>query len=221
MSQNKNICDHIKLTKRTWNDEREKRQEGKLHRGRPQKLNTEQAQDHRETLELQGNRYYDATTIVQSLDISVARQAKQGGHNHKQSTVFKSTDKGTNNYIVPKADEILVDLHKILVFRDRDPFINAVCTKRRSKPKGTEKKFSREQRRVLVKNAYFRKTSMTVGELALDKGKAANSSKQGRVRNNLKNSEGNNKSCNDSERPETNNVGIVDKESQEPQREPK
>lgn len=221
MSQNKNICDHIKLTKRTWNDEREKRQEGKLRRGRPQKLNTEQAKDHRETLELQGNRYYDATTIVQSLDISVARQAKQGDHSHKQSTVFKSANNRTNNYIVPKADEILVDLHKILVFRDRDPFINAVCTKRRSKPKGTEKKFSREQRRVLVKNAYFRKTSMTVGELALDKGKAANSSKQGRVRNNLKNSEGNNKSCNDSERPETNNVGIVVKESQEPQREPK
>ena len=221
MSQNKNICDHIKLTKRTWNDEREKRQEGKLRRGRPQKLNTEQAKDHRETLELQGNRYYDATTIVQSLDISVARQAKQGDHSHKQSTVFKSANNRTNNYIVPKADEILVDLHKILVFRDRDPFINAVCTKRRSKPKGTEKKFSREQRRVLVKNAYFRKTSMTVGELALDKGKAANSSKQGRVRYNLKNFEGNNKSCNDSERPETNNVSIVDKESQEPQREPK
>ena len=219
MSQNKNICDHIKLTKRTWNDEREKRQEGKLRRGRPQKLNTEQAKDHRETLELQGNRYYDATTIVQSLDISVARQAKQGDHSHKQSTVFKSANNRTNNYIVPKADEILVDLHKILVFRDRDPFINAVCTKRRSKPKGTEKKFSREL--LLVKNAYFRKTSMTVGELALDKGKAANSSKQGRVRNNLKNSEGNNKSRNDSERPETNNVGIVDKESQEPQREPK
>lgn len=138
MSQNKNICDHIKLTKRTWNDEREKRQEGKLRRGRPQKLNTEQAKDHRETLELQGNRYYDATTIVQSLDISVARQAKQGDHSHKQSTVFKSANNRTNNYIVPKADEILVDLHKILVFRDRDPFINAVCTKRRSKPKGTE-----------------------------------------------------------------------------------
>lgn len=221
MSQNKNICEHIKLTKRTWNDEREKRREGKLRRGRPQKLNTEQAKDHGETLELQGNRYYDATTIVQSLDISVARQAKQGDHSHKQSTVFKSANNRTNNYIVPKADEILVDLHKILVFRDRDPFINAVCTKRRSKPKGTEKKFSREQRRVLVKNAYFRKTSRTVGELALDKGKAANSSKQGRVRNNLKNSEGNNKSCNDSERPETNNVSIVDKESQEPQREPK
>lgn len=113
MSQNKNICDHIKLTKRTWNDEREKRQEGKLHRGRPQKLNTEQAKNHGETLELQGNRYYDATTIVQSLDISVARQAKQGDHSHKQSTVFKSANNRTNNYIVPKADEILVDLHKI------------------------------------------------------------------------------------------------------------
>lgn len=98
MSQNKNICDHIKLTKRTWNDEREKRQEGKLHRGRPQKLNTEQAKDHGETLELQGNRYYDATTIVQSLDISVARQAKQGDHSHKQSTVFKSANNRTNNY---------------------------------------------------------------------------------------------------------------------------
>ena len=113
MSQNKNICDHIKLTKRTWNDEREKRQEGKLHRGRPQKLNTEQAKNHGETLELQGNRYYDATTIVQSLDISVARQAKQGDHNHKKSAVFKSANNRTNNYIVPKADEILVDLHKI------------------------------------------------------------------------------------------------------------
>lgn len=124
MSQNKNICEHIKLTKRTWNDEREKRREGKLRCGRPQKLNTEQAKNHGETLELQGNRYYDATTIVQSLDISVARQAKQGDHSHKQSTVFKSANNRTNNYIVPKADEILVDLHKILVFRDRDPFIN-------------------------------------------------------------------------------------------------
>lgn len=113
MSQNKNICEDIKLTKRTWNDEREKRREGKLRRGRPQKLNTEQAKNHGETLELQGNRFYDATTIVQSLDISVARQAKQGGHNHKQSTVFKLANNRTNNYIVPKADEILVDLHKI------------------------------------------------------------------------------------------------------------
>ena len=39
-----------------------------------------------------------------------------------------------------------------------------------------EKKMPR-QRRTEVKNAYFRKTSKTAGEKALDEGKAANSGK--------------------------------------------
>lgn len=214
--QKKEICEHIKLTKKTWDFEQNKCQEGKLYRGRPQRLNTEQAREHRGALRLQGNRCYITETITPSSDISAARRAKQDFCD-KQTTVLRHESGTSNDYTVPKADEILVELHKILVFRDKDPFINAVCSKRRSKPKGTERKFSREQRRVQVKNAYFRKTTMTAGELALDKGKAANSSKQVRARNNAQDSsetskERDKESCTGAERLETKSIELFNKE---------
>lgn len=182
--QAEKLCEHIKLTRKTWDQEQNKVHEGKLYRGRPtQRLQPEQARDKRGVLGLQGNRCHIATRVSPGPEASTARLAKQRQCD-KQTTVLQNESGSSNDYVVPKADEILVELHKILVFRDKDPFINAVCTKRRSKPKGTDKKLSREQGRVNVKNGYFRKSSMTAGERALDEGKAANSSKQSCAKSN-------------------------------------
>lgn len=176
--QAKKLSEHIKLTRKPWGQEQSKVQEGKLHRGRPaQGLKPEQAREKRRVLELQGNRCHITARVSPGPETSTARFAAQRQCD-KQTMVLQHESGSSNGYNVPKADEILVELHKILVFRDKDPFINAVCTKRRSKPKGTDRKLSREQRRADVKNAYFRKSFMTAGERALDEGKAANSSKQ-------------------------------------------
>lgn len=179
--QAKNLCEHIKITRKSMNQEHNKVQEGKLCRGRPAR--TEQASDKRGVLALQGNRCQISTRVSPAPETSTVRFVKQHQCD-KQTTALKKGTGRSNDRIVPKADEILVELHKILVFRDQDPFINVVCTKRRSRPKGVDRKFSREQRRADVKNAYFRKSSRTVGERALDEGKAANSSKQGFAKSN-------------------------------------
>ena len=179
--QAKKLCEHIKLTRKSVNKEQNKAQEGKLCRGRPAR--TEQASDKQGVLALQGNRCQISTRVSPAPETSTVRFAKQHQCDKHTTALKKGTD-SSNDHIVPKADEILVELHKILVFRDQDPFINAVCTKRRLRPKGVDRKFSREQRRTDVKNPYFRKSSRTVGERALDEGKAANSSKQGCTKSN-------------------------------------
>ncbi|KAJ7340222.1 hypothetical protein OS493_002954 [Desmophyllum pertusum] len=218
-SQAKKLCDHIKLTRKTWNSDQNKAQEGKLYRGRPQIFKPEQARDMQGSFGLQGNRCHIATRITPGLETSTARLAKQRGHNDKQ-TIILQQERGIHSnagYAVPKADEILVELHKILVLGDKDPFINAVCTKRRSKPKGIDRKMSREHRRADVKNAYFRKTTRTAGERALDEGKAAISSKQGCAKSKGNNSsetstEMDNESCTEAERLETTSLELANKE---------
>lgn len=173
-NQAKKICEDIRLTRKTWDQQETKTQEGKIFRGRPQRFKLEEEASTQETLGLKGNRCLLATRNSPGSAHSTAQLAAKQSHGDQQTTVLQHGN-SADEYI-PKSDEILVELHKILVFRDKDPFINAVCAKRRSKPKVNEKKISRE-RRAEVKNAYFRKTSMTAGERALDEGKAANSSK--------------------------------------------
>lgn len=183
--QAEKLCEHIKLTRKSWDQEQNKAQEGRLYRGRPaQRLQPEQARDKRGVLGLQGNRCHITTRVSPGPETSTARLAKQRQCD-KQTTILQNESGNSNDCVVPRSDEILVELSKILVFRDKDPFINAVCTKRRSRPaKETDKKFTREQRRADVKNAYFRKSLMTAGERALDEGKAANSRKQSCAKSN-------------------------------------
>ena len=171
--------EHIQLTRKNW-DTRENKAtpEGKLYRGRPAQ-NPEQARDKPGAFRLQVNRCHIATKIMPASETSTVRPTKhrQGG---KQTTVRREESDNSNEHIVPKADEILVEVDKVLVFRHEDPFINAVCNKRCSKPaKESDGRFSREFCRVDVKKAYFRRSLKTAGERALDEGKAANSSKQG------------------------------------------
>lgn len=179
-NQAKKICEHIKLKRKTWDVGQNKAvHEGKLYRGRPAQK-PEQPRDKRGAIGLQGNRCHIATRITPGPETSTVRLAKQP-QNEKQTTVLRHESGSSNHeYFVPKADEILVEVHKVLVFRHEDPFINAVCNKRRSNPaKESDGEFSRERCRAEVKNAYFRKSSKTAGERALDEGKAANSSRQG------------------------------------------
>ena len=173
----KNIGEHLKIPRKTWNQQQSKVQEGKLCRGRPQKSKQEEARSVRGTLGLSGKSCRIAARISQGASNSTAQlAAEQHSNSRQQTTVLQHEGDSADGYNTLRSDEILFELHKILVFRDKDPFINAVCAKRRSKPKVNEKNIHREQR-TKVKNGYFRKTTMTVGERALDEGKVANSRK--------------------------------------------
>ena len=211
----KTICEHIKLERKNWDKQQNKTHEGKIFRGRPQRSTLEEAGYMRETLGLDGNHCPIATRIRPGLTNSTAQLAAKQQNSHQRITVLQEGD-SPDDYIVPRSDEILVEVKKILVFRDKDPYVNAVCAKRRSKPKVNEKKISRE-RRAEVKNGYFRKTSMTVGERALNEGKAANSSKKG--------AKSKGKSCSETSteitgEKETKGVELFNKEcSQQPSRE--
>lgn len=180
--QAKMICEHIKLTRKNWDARQNKAvQEGKLYRGRPAQK-PEQPSDKKGAFRLQGNRCHIATRITPGPETSKVRLAKQrqGG---KQTAVLRNESGSSNECFVPKADEILVEVHKVLVFRHEDPFIYAVCNKRCSKSaKESDGRFSREFCRADVKNAYFRKSLKTAGERALDEGKAANSSRHGYIK---------------------------------------
>lgn len=178
--QSKMISDrHIQLMRKNWGARQNKAvPEGKLYRGRPAQT-PEHTRDKPGAFKLQVNRCHIATRITSGPETSTVRLAKQrqGG---KQTTALRDESSSSNKYFVPKADEILVEVHKVLVFRHENPFINAVCNKRCSKPaKESDGRFSREVCRADVKNAYFRKSLKTAGERALDEGKAANSSRQG------------------------------------------
>ena len=179
-NQAKMMC--IMLTRKTWDARQRKAvQEGKLYRGRPAQK-PEQPRDKQGAFRLQGNRCHIATRITPGPETSTVRLTKQrqGG---KQATILRHESGSSNEYFVPKADEILGEVHKVLVFRHENPFINAVCNKRCSKPaKESDGRFSREFCRADVKNAYFRKSLKTAGERALDEGKAANSSRQGYIK---------------------------------------
>ena len=176
--QPKVIYEHIQLTRKNWDAKQNKVvPEGKLYRGRPSQT-PEQARDKPGAFRLQVNRCHIATRITPGSETSTVRLAKQrpGG---KQTTALRDESSSSNEYFVPKADEILVEVHKVLLFRHEDPFINAVCNKRFSKlAKESDGRISRDVCRAYVKNAYFRKSSKTAGERALDEGKAANSSRQ-------------------------------------------
>ena len=175
----KMIYEHIQFTTKNWDaSENKATPEGKLYRGRPAQK-TEQAKDKPRAFRLQVNRCHIATRITPGSETSTVRPAKQrqGG---KQTTVRREESDSSNEHIVPKADEILVEVDEVLVFRHEDPLINAVCNKRCSKPtKESDGRFSREFCRADVKKAYFRRSLKTTGERALDEGKAANSSRQG------------------------------------------
>ena len=177
--QAKMICEHIKLTTNNWHAGRNKAvPEGKLCRGRPGQR-PEHPRDKQGTFRLQGNRCHIVTRITPGPETSTVRLVKQrqGG---KQTTVLRHESGNSNGHFVPKADEILVEVHKVLVFRHEHPFINAVCNKRCSNSaKESDGRFSREFCRADVKNAYLRRSLKTAGERALDEGKAAISSRKG------------------------------------------
>lgn len=180
--QPKMIYEHIQLTRKNWDAiETKAVPEGKLYRGRPAQT-PEQARDKPGAFRLQVNRCHIATRITPRTETSTVRLAKQG-QGDKRPTVLRDESGSSNKYFVPKADEILVEVHKVLVFRHENPFINAVCNKRCSKPaKESDGRISREVCRADVKNAYFRKSLKTAGERALEEGKAANFSRQGYVK---------------------------------------
>lgn len=211
----KTICEHLKITRKTWNQQQSKSQEDKLCRGRPRKSKQEEARNTRGTLGLRGNRCHIATRTRQDASNSTAQlAAKQHNTGYQQTTVFQHEGDSADGYITPRSDEILFELHKILVFRDKDPFINAVCAKRRSKPKVNEKKNIYRERKAEVKNGYFRKTAMTVGERAIDEGKAANS-RTLCVNGQAKNSSG--MSTEIGKESETKDIELLDKDySQKP-----
>lgn len=177
----KMLSEHIKLTGKNWNPRQNKAvPEGKLYRGRAAQK-PGQPRDKQGAFRLQGNSCHIATRITPGPEPSTVPLAKQrqGG---KQTKVLRDESDSSDEYFVPKADEILVEVHKVSVFRHEDPLINAVCNKRCSKSeKERDGRFSREFCRD-VKNAYFRKSLKTAGERALDEGKAANSSRQGYIK---------------------------------------
>ena len=177
----KMICKHIKLTGKNWDPRQNKAvPEGRLYRGRAAQK-PGQPRDEQEAFRLQGNSCHIATRITPGPETSTVPLAKQR-QGSKQTTALRNESDSSNEYFVPKADEILVEVHKVLVFRHEDPFINAVCNKRCSKSaKERAGRFSREICRD-VKNAYFRKSFKTAGERALDEDKAANSSRQGYIK---------------------------------------
>ena len=208
-------CEHFKLTRKNWDATQNKAlHQGKLHRGRPAQK-PEHPRDKQGVFRLQGNRCQIAKKITPGPETSAVRLAKQrqGG---KQTTVLRQENGSSNEYFVPKADEILVEVHKVLVFRHEDPFINAVCNKRCSKSaKESDGRFYRELCRADVKNAYFRKSLKTAGERALDEGKAANSSRQeyakGAENKNEMNPETDNDIPTGAEREETKSVELFNK----------
>ena len=175
----KKTCKEIKVTRKAW-DEHESKTRGKLYRGRPQRSQVVQTRNPEEALGLRGSQCVVGVRIDRCSPTSTAQLFDRQMCYDQQSTVAQHQSDSPGDSIVSKSDEILVELDKIFVFRDKDPYVGAVCAQRRSKPPDMEKKMPR-QRRTEVKNAYFRKTSKTAGEKALDEGKAANSGK-GNVR---------------------------------------
>ena len=173
------MCKEIKVTRKAW-DDHESKTRGKLYRGRPQRSKVDQTRNPEEALGLRGSQCVMGARIDRCSPTSTAQLFDRQMCYDQQSTVAKHESDSPGDSIVSKSDEILVELDKIFVFRDKDPYVGAVCAQRRSKPPDMEKKMPR-QRRTEVKNAYFRKTSKTAGEKALDEGKAANSGK-GNVR---------------------------------------
>ena len=213
----KMICEHIKVTGKNWHATQNKAvQVGKLFRGRVAQKPV-QPRDQQGAFRLQGNRCHIATRNRPGPETSKVRLVKQrqGG---KQTTVLRNESGSANEYFVPKADEILVEVHKVLVFRHEDPFINAVCNKRCSKSaKESEGRFSREFCRADVKNAYFRKSFKTAGERALDEGKAANCSRQGYIKDTGRKNKASSMSYSDipadAEREETKRVELLNKQN--------
>ena len=171
----KKTCKEIKVTRKAW-DEHESKTRGKLYRGRPQRSQVVQTRNPEEALGLRGRQCVVGVRIDRCSPTSTAQLFDRQMCYAQQSTVAKHESDSPGDSIVSKSDEILVELDEIFVFRDKDPYVGAVCAQRRSKPPDMEKKMPR-QRRTEVKKAYFRKTSKTAGEKALDEGKAANSGK--------------------------------------------
>ena len=171
----KKTCKEIKVTRKAW-DEHESKTRGKLYRGRPQRSQVVQTRNPEEALGLRGRQCVVGVRIDRCSPTSTAQLFDRQMCYDQPSTVAQHQSDSPGDSIVSKSDEILVELDKIFVFRDKDPYVGAVCAQRRSKPPDMEKKMPR-QRRTAVKNAYFRKTSKTAGEKALDEGKAANSGK--------------------------------------------
>ena len=169
------MCKEIKVTRKAW-DDHESKTRGKLYRGRPQRSKVDQTRNPEEALGFIGSQCVMGARIDRCSPTSTAQLFDRQMCYDQQSTVAKHESDSPGDSIVSKSDEILVELDKIFVFRDKDPYVGAVCAQRRSKPPDMEKKMPR-QRRTEVKNAYFRKTSKTAGEKALDEGKAANSGK--------------------------------------------
>lgn len=171
----KKTCKEIKVTRKAW-DEHESKTRGKLYRGRPQRSQVVQTRNPEEALGLRDSQCVVGVRIGRCSPTSTAQLFDRQMCYDQPSTVAQHQSDSPGDSIVSKSDEILVELDKIFVFRDKDPYVGAVCAQRRSKPSDMEKKMPR-QRRTEVKNAYFRKTSKTAGEKALDEGKAANSGK--------------------------------------------
>ena len=171
----KKMCKEIKVTRKAW-DDHESKTRGKLYRGRPQRSKVDQTRKPDEALGLRGSQCVVGARIDRCSPTSTAQFFDKKRCYDQQSTVAQHESDSPGDCIVSKSDKILVELDKIFEFRDKDPYVGAVCAQRRSKPPDMEKKIPR-QRRTEVKNAYFRKTSKTAGEKALDEGKAANSGK--------------------------------------------
>ena len=169
------MCKEIKITRKAW-DDHESKTRGKLYRGRPQRSKVDKTRNPEEALGLRGRQCVMGARIDRCSPTSTAQLFDRQMCYDQPSTVAQHQSDSPGDSIVSKSDEILVELDKIFVFRDKDPYVRAVCAQRRSKPPDMEKKTPR-QRRTEVKNAYFRKTSKTSGEKALDEGKAANSGK--------------------------------------------
>lgn len=172
----KKMCKEIKVTRKAW-DDHESKTRGKLYRGRPQRSKVDPTKKREEALGLKGSQCFVGARIDRCSPTSTAQFFDKKRCYDQQSTVAQHQSDSPGDSIVSKSDGILVELDKIFVSRDKDPYVGAVCAQRRSKPPDMEKKMPR-QRRTDVKNAYFRKTSKTAGEKALDEGKAANSGKR-------------------------------------------
>lgn len=169
------MCKEVKVTRKVW-DDHESKTRGKLFRGRPQRSKIDQTRNPEEALGLRGSQCVMGARIDRCSATSTAQLFDKKRSYDQQSTVAQHGSDSPGDCVVSKSDEILVELDKIFVFRDKDPYVGAVCAQRRLKPPAMEKKMPR-QRRTEAKNAYFRKTSKTAGEKSLDEGKAANSGK--------------------------------------------
>lgn len=111
------MCKEVKVTRKVWDDQK------KLFRGRPQRSKIDQTRNPEEALGLRGSQCVMGARIDRCSATSTAQLFDKKRRYDQQSTVAQHGSDSPGDCIVSKSDEILVELDKIFVFRDKDPYV--------------------------------------------------------------------------------------------------